>query len=32
MNAFQTNQIATIDTLMEFEADLDIADADGTIS
>jgi hypothetical protein len=32
MNAFQTNQIATIDILMEFEADLDIDDADGTIS
>jgi MYND finger len=31
MNAFQTNQIATIDILMEFEADLDVADADGTI-
>lgn len=31
MNAFQTNQIATIDILMEFEADLDVADADGII-
>jgi hypothetical protein len=31
MNAFQTNQITTIDTLMEFEASLDIPDADGTI-
>lgn len=31
MNAFQTNQITTIDTLMEFEADLDIADADGIL-
>jgi len=31
MNAFQTNQISTIDTLMEFEADLDIADADDIV-
>jgi hypothetical protein len=30
MNAFQTNQVATIDILMDFEADLDVADADGT--
>ncbi|KIM85894.1 hypothetical protein PILCRDRAFT_86645 [Piloderma croceum F 1598] len=30
MNAFQTNQIATIDILMEFKADLDVANADGT--
>ena len=31
MNTFQTNNTASIDTLMEFGADLDIADADGII-
>jgi len=31
MNAFQTNLVATVDILMEFNADLDTADADDVV-